>query len=477
MTVNKEKFVYGIVGEYQVGKSTLVNCILGRYVASVGWGIATTHTIVIYEYSDEEYKRVDYGNGRVSTMRLDEEIKVDQNRDVEKIICGVRHPILKRISLIDLPGVGNDCLDNAKTHQMLGNIDCAILIHSSYKSVEEQSKVLNTVHSLQKAEIPYYVFLNCSNVSQWEPDSDVNEAIARRTLEALSFYPPLNKLFSNNLIPNINLMWYWYAVSEEKDELAQRYRKNFDIYGDVPKEDFKEASQFFMIEQIFDNMNSELYILIKRELRESIERLKDELCPIGSIQLFAYSEIPENWLPCDGRSLAIAEYEELFNKIGHMYSSEQQRGLFKTANILKGQKEGYFNIPNLNDVFVRGWNPKGSRKLGSCQDDALQGHGHVVNEIRTSEDGSHAHYFRYYNRWVGSNWGDNDMLTRNVYSSSDLPFTTERTLWPIDSAGTHTHEIPENRALDIIKSGYTDVRVARETRPKNIALLYCIRVR
>lgn len=473
--MNGGKLVYGIVGEYQVGKSTLINCILGRYVASVGWGTATTHTIVVYEYSDEEYKRVDYGNGRVATMKLDEEIKVDQNRDVEKIICGVSHPILKRITLVDLPGVGNDSLDNAKTQEMLGKIDCAILIQSAYKSVEEESKILNTVHSLQKSEIPYYVFLNCSNVSQWEPDNDVNEAIAKRTLEVLSFYPPLNKLFSNNLIPNINLMWYWYAVSEEKDELAQRYRKNFDIYGDVPKEDFKEASQFFMIEQIFDNMNSELYILIKRELRESIERLKDELCPIGSIQLFAYSEIPENWLPCDGRSLAIAEYEELFNKIGHTYSSDQQRGLFNVANLLAGKKDGYFNIPNLNDMFVRGWNQAGKRKLGSVQQDALQCHGHKIEPSETSNSGEHAHRVRYRVYEVGSNIGPNDMPVYEIPAYSDFkdygydPGTSY--------SGKHKHEIPAMKADDMIATSNSPVHVAIETRPVNVALLYCIRIK
>lgn len=457
------KLVYGIVGEYQVGKSTLINCLLSRYIASVGSGLATTHTMVIYEYSEDEYKRVVHGDGRAEIMGLDEEIEADQNPDVEQIVCGVKHPLLERISLVDLPGLGYDGRDNLKAHEMLVKIDCAILIHSTYKALEEQSKILNTVHHLQKAEIPYYVFLNCTNLGLWEPWGDKNETIARRTLEVLSFYPPLNHLFCNNNTPIINLMWYWYAVAKENDELVQSFRNNFSIYGEIPKEDFMAASQFFTLEQIFDNMNSELYILIKKELRESIIRLKDELCPIGSIQLFAYSEIPENWLPCDGRSLNAEEYVELFNKIAYTYG--------------QGKKGARFKIPNLNNMFIRGWDPKGNRQLGSSQNDALQGHGHIVNAATTSEDGLHVHVFRYYDKWVGSNWGDNDLLTRCVYGSGSLNYSTEKTTFPIDSNGSHTHSIPENRASKMIESGYTDVRIDTETRPKNVSMLYCIRVK
>lgn len=41
--------------------------------------------------------------------------------------------------------------------------------------------------------------------------------------------------------------------------------------------------------------------------------------PLGSIILFAGTDIPTGWMLCDGTSLSEEEYPELFDKIGHTY--------------------------------------------------------------------------------------------------------------------------------------------------------------
>lgn len=46
---------------------------------------------------------------------------------------------------------------------------------------------------------------------------------------------------------------------------------------------------------------------------------------IGEIRIFAGNFAPEGWLPCDGRSLSIAENEVLFNLIGTTYGGDGQR--------------------------------------------------------------------------------------------------------------------------------------------------------
>lgn len=40
--VTREKPIIAIYGPFQTGKSTLLNCLLGRYTALTGKGIATT---------------------------------------------------------------------------------------------------------------------------------------------------------------------------------------------------------------------------------------------------------------------------------------------------------------------------------------------------------------------------------------------------------------------------------------------------
>ncbi len=43
---------------------------------------------------------------------------------------------------------------------------------------------------------------------------------------------------------------------------------------------------------------------------------------LGEIRIFATDEIPENWLPCDGRVLNIRDNPALFSLLGDMYGGD-----------------------------------------------------------------------------------------------------------------------------------------------------------
>lgn len=62
--------------------------------------------------------------------------------------------------------------------------------------------------------------------------------------------------------------------------------------------------------------------------RTSVYDVKNEVMPIGMISLYGGSEaqLPVQWLPCDGRSVLIAEYPELFKVIGYKYSGGSTMG-------------------------------------------------------------------------------------------------------------------------------------------------------
>jgi len=45
---------------------------------------------------------------------------------------------------------------------------------------------------------------------------------------------------------------------------------------------------------------------------------------IGTILLFPYSFTPENWLPCDGRTIPVNQYQTLFALIGNTYGGDSQ---------------------------------------------------------------------------------------------------------------------------------------------------------
>ena len=60
---------------------------------------------------------------------------------------------------------------------------------------------------------------------------------------------------------------------------------------------------------------------------------------VGQICLFPWSWTPHGWLPCDGRSLSIADYQILFSLIGTEFGGDG-----RTA----------FNLPNLTPIKGKG---------------------------------------------------------------------------------------------------------------------------
>ena len=194
-------------------------------------------------------------------------------------------------------------------------------------------------------------------------------------------------------------------------------------------------------------------------IKDIVARELERLIPIGSIQCFARADVSTmmEWLPCDGRTLKKADYRELFDVIGLTF----------------GGKGGSFKLPDLRGQFIRGWDMDGNndaeRQFGSLQDDSIQGHSHTV---KVSTAGDHCHKFGFHN---------NNTKEANAFYTS----YTHKDAWDYENefktgdfdtsrAGRHKHEIVVGNPADFTCG---KVRVATETRPKNIALLYCIRVK
>src|SRR5690606_20667620 len=81
---------------------------------------------------------------------------------------------------------------------------------------------------------------------------------------------------------------------------------------------------------------------------------------IGEIRMFAGNYAPQNWALCNGATLSIAEYQELFSLIGTTYGGDGQttfnlpdfRGripVHTSSNYPLGQKSGTENVTLLTD--------------------------------------------------------------------------------------------------------------------------------
>ena len=146
------------------------------------------------------------------------------------------------------------------------------------------------------------------------------------------------------------------------------------------------------------------------------------LVPAGAVMAFAMNSAPTGWLAANGNAISRTTYATLFAAIGTTYGA--------------GNGSTTFNLPDLRGYFIRGngTNSDGaaSGTFGAKQQDAFKAHTHnlIVGQRNSSSGGG------------------------------DVNWPTQ--VGNGDTLGTST--------ANITSTGST------ETRPKNIAMLYCIKI-
>jgi len=245
--------------------------------------------------------------------------------------------------------------------------------------------------------------------------------------------------------------------------------------------------------------------------------------PIGTIITYGSSTTPTGWFPCDGRLLSTTEYANLYSVIGNTYGS----GI------------GTFNLPDLRGYFVRGWdNNRGIDIIDGTYSQSARAvtittntpHGLTTGNVATltyttgtGVNGTFAvtvtnstvftytavasqtasgnvvltglsHLFgQTENDGIGSHNhtitdpGHNHSVTDPGHKHSGIPIAPSNLQKNI-APGTSVYDINLNRAGltssnttgITINSGATGITInssgtSLETRPKNIALLYCIK--
>lgn len=142
--------------------------------------------------------------------------------------------------------------------------------------------------------------------------------------------------------------------------------------------------------------------------------------PPGAVQAFAMASVPAGWLACNGSTVSRSAYPALFAAVGVVYGT--------------GDGSTTFGLPDLRGEFIRGADAgrgvDAGRTLGSAQSDLLRSHTHVVSlqQLNSSDQ-----------------TGSGKVATGNS--------SVEGTIPDIDSGATG----------------------GAETRPRNVAMNYCIR--
>ena len=169
------------------------------------------------------------------------------------------------------------------------------------------------------------------------------------------------------------------------------------------------------------------------------------LTPVGVVECFARAAAPGGWLACDGAAVSRTTYADLFAAIGTAFGA--------------GDGSTTFNLPDLRGEFVRGLDSgrgvDAARVLGTAQDWATG-----APKAKSAEAG----------RLLKGGTTNADLST---YPNTALGFvrTTSATDPQAHSTvGPSVLNLTDNEPdLAFVANGDA------ETRPRNVALLYCIK--
>ncbi len=136
--LNANKFYLVILGLFKRGKSSFINSLLEQNIVPTGV-IPLTAIITLIEYGEEQSAKIYFENNRTENVPVEkvadfvaEEKNPNNEKGVTKVVIYTPNPILKKITLIDTPGVGSSLEHNTEaTLRFVDKIDAAIFILST----------------------------------------------------------------------------------------------------------------------------------------------------------------------------------------------------------------------------------------------------------------------------------------------------------------------------------------------------------
>ena len=164
-----------VIGEFQAGKSTLVNALLGRDEAEMGRGLSTTH----------------------------------ENRT---------YALSPFVSLVDTPGFNADGQDDGTAKAAIDTADVLVYVHES--NALGKSCVLEEVRAQGK---PIVFLLNCCDLGKWSPSAVQNAKIVasiEAKLETSGLLPFVVPVAGKIVFP-LNVLWARYGLGMEVDSNSE----------------------------------------------------------------------------------------------------------------------------------------------------------------------------------------------------------------------------------------------------------------
>lgn len=213
-SVTREKPIIAIYGPFQTGKSTLLNCLLGRYTALTGKGLATTALTARCRWGSTPRLRYRDLSGDLLPATMEQIHNPDFLKRVMQnhgfhIEANAPAELLKHCQIVDTPGFNACSADTSAALSVLDEIHYVLFVvpNRGFSQAEKQ-----LLRELAQKEIPVTVLMNCTQgrrEERWIPGHSINQSILAENenwlkSENISVYP-----IDNRMIYPCNFLFYW----------------------------------------------------------------------------------------------------------------------------------------------------------------------------------------------------------------------------------------------------------------------------
>lgn len=205
-----------IVGEFQNGKSTLVNCLLGAKYAPTGHGCRTTSCCTHFLCGETNAApRQIYG--------------ATPSENYLEVTCN--RPILKDAILIDTPGFDASKDDDETAKNAIRNSDIIIFVQGAQQLGERSFQILKNIRDAGKRML---FLMNCKDLQNWSPKDKHNMGIANNIEHDLFNHGISSSLISiqSKKVWPVNPIFALYAAGqlEKERDFSQGTTKRHTIY-------------------------------------------------------------------------------------------------------------------------------------------------------------------------------------------------------------------------------------------------------
>ncbi len=160
------RFDVAIVGEFNRGKSTLLNMLIDRMVLPAGI-LPVTAAVTELTYGEQDNARVNFSDGSQEIIDLNqletfisEESNPGNSRNVENVQISLPSPVLRHGAvLVDTPGVGSIFRHNSEmAREVIDRADAAIVVLSADTPITDAERSL--IRALSKRSQKTFFVLN-----------------------------------------------------------------------------------------------------------------------------------------------------------------------------------------------------------------------------------------------------------------------------------------------------------------------------